>query len=182
MLLRRIYQFFMIFSLGLILLLMIKYVLGLSDYVIPGPPAIWHTGLTVIQLYLSDVLNTLSVAIIGQVLSIVMALLVGVARLVTWNLSDTEQISRWQNLLEIVVTGIEQQIEEIGLSRPEKYLGFLGTLARHDAAGVGRPRWRAATRRRDPRSQRMDRLDRQGLVSRLDGRYFRMRRSLRDIS
>ena len=36
--------------------------------------------------------------------------------------------SRWQNLLEIVVTGIEDQIEEVGLSQPRKYLGFLGTL------------------------------------------------------
>jgi F-type H+-transporting ATPase subunit a len=36
--------------------------------------------------------------------------------------------SRWQNLLEIVVTGIEKQIEEVGLSQPKKYLGFLGTL------------------------------------------------------
>jgi len=36
--------------------------------------------------------------------------------------------SRWQNLLEIVVTGIENQIKEVGLSQPQKYLGFLGTL------------------------------------------------------
>jgi len=36
--------------------------------------------------------------------------------------------SRWQNLLEIVVTSISKQIEEVGLSQPEKYLGFLGTL------------------------------------------------------
>ncbi len=35
---------------------------------------------------------------------------------------------RWQNLLEIVVTGIEKQIEGVGLRHPEKYLGFLGTL------------------------------------------------------
>jgi len=36
--------------------------------------------------------------------------------------------SHWQNLLEIVVTGIEKQIEEIGLPQPQKYLDFLGTL------------------------------------------------------
>jgi len=36
--------------------------------------------------------------------------------------------SRWQNLLEIVVTGIEHQIAEIGLPEPRKYLGFLGSL------------------------------------------------------
>ncbi|MEO8049150.1 MAG: F0F1 ATP synthase subunit A, partial [Acidobacteriota bacterium] len=48
--------------------------------------------------------------------------------LVTRKLSRGLTRSRWQNLLEIVVTGIENQIEEVGLSQPQKYLGFLGTL------------------------------------------------------
>jgi F-type H+-transporting ATPase subunit a len=48
--------------------------------------------------------------------------------LVTRRLSTGLQRSRWQNLLEIVVTGIEKQIEDVGLAHPEKYLGFLGTL------------------------------------------------------
>jgi F-type H+-transporting ATPase subunit a len=38
------------------------------------------------------------------------------------------QRSRWQNFLEIIVTAIEKQIEEVGLPHPEKYIGFLGTL------------------------------------------------------
>ncbi len=50
------------------------------------------------------------------------------ARLITRHLSTELKRSRWQNLLEIVVTGIEQQIEDVGLPHPEKYLGFLGTL------------------------------------------------------
>ena len=50
------------------------------------------------------------------------------ARLITRKLSIGLKRSRWQNLLEIVVTGIEKQIEEVGLSQPRKYLGFLGTL------------------------------------------------------
>jgi F-type H+-transporting ATPase subunit a len=50
------------------------------------------------------------------------------AKLVTRKLSTSLQRSRWQNLLEIVVTGISKQIEEVGMSQPEKYLGFLGTL------------------------------------------------------
>ena len=50
------------------------------------------------------------------------------AKLVTRKLSTGLTRSRWQNLLEIVVTGIEKQIEEVGLSQPRKYLGFLGTL------------------------------------------------------
>ena len=85
MLHRRIYQFFLIFLLGLSLLLAIKYVLGLSDYVIPGPLAIWHTIDDVLGRYFSDVLDTLFVAIIGQVVSIVLALVVGiVGRQATW--------------------------------------------------------------------------------------------------
>ena len=50
------------------------------------------------------------------------------ARLVTRKLSTGLERSRWQNLLEILVTGIEKQIEEVGLSEPRKYIGFLGTL------------------------------------------------------
>jgi len=50
------------------------------------------------------------------------------SQLVTRNLSTELTRSRWQNLLEIVVTAIEKQIEDVGLRHPEKYLGFLGTL------------------------------------------------------
>jgi F-type H+-transporting ATPase subunit a len=48
--------------------------------------------------------------------------------LVTRRLSMDLQRSRWQNLLEIIVTGIKSQIEEVGLPKPEHYIGFLGTL------------------------------------------------------
>jgi F-type H+-transporting ATPase subunit a len=47
---------------------------------------------------------------------------------VTRNLSLGLNRSRWQNLLEIIVTGIEKQIEDVGLRQPRSYLGFLGTL------------------------------------------------------
>jgi len=50
------------------------------------------------------------------------------SKLVTRKLSTGLQRTRWQNLLEIVVTGIAKQIEEVGMSQPQKYLGFLGTL------------------------------------------------------
>lgn len=50
------------------------------------------------------------------------------ARLITRNLTGDVHISRWQSLLEIIVTNIRKQIEEVGLRQPEKYLGFLGTL------------------------------------------------------
>ena len=60
-------------------------------------------------------------------LGLMMVLAVG-SRLVTRKLSTGLDRSRWQNLLEILVTGIEKQIEEVGLSEPRKYIGFLGTL------------------------------------------------------
>src|SRR5580698_8262796 len=50
------------------------------------------------------------------------------SKLITRKLSTELKRSRWQNLLEIIVTSIEQQIEDVGLRQPEKYLGFLGTL------------------------------------------------------
>jgi F-type H+-transporting ATPase subunit a len=48
--------------------------------------------------------------------------------LLTRKLATGRKLSRWQCLLEIVVTGISKQIEDVGLKQPEKYLGFLGTL------------------------------------------------------
>ncbi len=50
------------------------------------------------------------------------------SKLITRNLSNGLERSRWQSLLEIVVTGIGKQIEDVGLNHPEKYIGFLGTL------------------------------------------------------
>jgi len=58
---------------------------------------------------------------------LMLVLVVG-SRLVTRNLSTDLERSRWQNLLEIVVTAIVKQIQDVGLRRPERYLGFLGTL------------------------------------------------------
>jgi F-type H+-transporting ATPase subunit a len=50
------------------------------------------------------------------------------SKLITRKLSTDLKRSRWQNFLEIIVTAIEKQIEEVGLPHPGKYLGFLGTL------------------------------------------------------
>jgi F-type H+-transporting ATPase subunit a len=50
------------------------------------------------------------------------------SQLITRNLSTGLERSRWQSLLEIVVTGIETQIEEVGLRHPKRYIGFIGTL------------------------------------------------------
>jgi F-type H+-transporting ATPase subunit a len=50
------------------------------------------------------------------------------SKLVTRKLSTDLERSRWQNFLEIIVTGIVKQIRDVGLRDPRKYLGFLGTL------------------------------------------------------
>jgi F-type H+-transporting ATPase subunit a len=59
---------------------------------------------------------------------LLMLVLVLGAACITRRLSHEPVRSRWQNLLEMIVTGITQQIREVGLRRPERYLGFLGTL------------------------------------------------------
>lgn len=79
MLFRRIYQFLIVFCAGVSLLLLMKMILGLSDYVIPGIPLIFETTLAQGKGYFFDVLNTLQVTVIGQIISIVLAFSVGIA-------------------------------------------------------------------------------------------------------
>jgi F-type H+-transporting ATPase subunit a len=59
---------------------------------------------------------------------VLMLLLTVGAKLITRKLSTGPRVSRWQSLLEIIVTAIKKQIEEVGLAQPEKHLGFIGTL------------------------------------------------------
>ena len=85
MLLRRIYQFLLIFTLGMVVLLLLKYAMGLSDYVIPGPVLLLQTIRSEFGRYSADVADTLSVALVGQLLSIFLALAVGIAgRRTSW--------------------------------------------------------------------------------------------------
>jgi F-type H+-transporting ATPase subunit a len=58
----------------------------------------------------------------------VMALLVIGSWLVTRHLSTGRKISPWQNILEILVTGIEDQIREISRQKAGRYMPFIGTL------------------------------------------------------
>lgn len=59
---------------------------------------------------------------------VLMLVLAGGSLLITRRLSTEHRRSRWQNLLEVVVTTIVDQVEDIGLRQPRKYLGFIGTL------------------------------------------------------
>ncbi|MFZ2499505.1 MAG: F0F1 ATP synthase subunit A [Methanosarcina sp.] len=57
-----------------------------------------------------------------------MLIMVVGSKIITSNLSTGLNRSHWQNFLEIIVTTILSQIEDVGLSQPHKYLDFLGTL------------------------------------------------------
>jgi F-type H+-transporting ATPase subunit a len=59
---------------------------------------------------------------------IIMGLLTLVSWIVTRNLSTGERISRWQNLLETVVSTMRRQIREISQRETDRYLPFIGTL------------------------------------------------------
>ena len=50
------------------------------------------------------------------------------AWLVTRRLSTEHERSRWQNMLEIIVTGIQGQIADVGVPDPRRVLPFVGTL------------------------------------------------------
>lgn len=48
--------------------------------------------------------------------------------LITRKLRQDIEISRWQGALEIVITGIRDQIDEIGLKDPLRFIPFIGTM------------------------------------------------------
>ena len=59
---------------------------------------------------------------------VLMLLMVVGSKLVTRKLKTDIRISRWQCFLEMIVTGMKNQIREVGLNKPEKFIGFIGTL------------------------------------------------------
>jgi F-type H+-transporting ATPase subunit a len=58
----------------------------------------------------------------------IMLVLVLISAIITRRLKTDMKISRWQCILEIVVTGIDSEIEGVGLKDPQSYIGFIGTL------------------------------------------------------
>ena len=59
---------------------------------------------------------------------VVMVLLATGSWLITRRLERGAEISRWQNLLEVIVEAIRGQIREISHRSPDRYLPFVGTL------------------------------------------------------
>ncbi len=59
---------------------------------------------------------------------IVMALLTGTSMMITRNLRSDVPPNRWRTMLEVIVQGIESQIEEISRRKSHRLLYFVGTL------------------------------------------------------
>ena len=57
-----------------------------------------------------------------------MLVLVIASILITRKLASGLERTRWQNMLEIIVTTIIKQLKDAGIDEPRKYIGFLGTL------------------------------------------------------
>ncbi|MBK5270803.1 MAG: F0F1 ATP synthase subunit A [Bacteroidia bacterium] len=81
----------------------------------PDETIFWQHGFININLTIVTTWAIMLVVIIG-------------AKLITRNLKTNLHISRWQCILEMIVTTINNQIKEVGLDKPEKYIGFIGTL------------------------------------------------------
>ena len=81
----------------------------------PDAVVFWQSGFVKLNATIAYTWGLMAVLAIGS-------------KLVTRNLATGLQRSRWQNLLEIIVSGINKQIKEVGMAEPGKYLGFVGTL------------------------------------------------------
>ena len=85
MLVKRILQFFLLYFLFIGCLLLLKYSLQLSNYVIPGPAGMLQTLTTEYRSYGLATLNTMSIAVVGQIISIILAFTLGIiGRQSTW--------------------------------------------------------------------------------------------------
>ncbi len=81
----------------------------------PDAVVFWQSGFVKLNATIAYTWGLMAVLAIGS-------------KLVTRKLATGLQRSRWQNLLEIIVSGINKQIEEVGMAEPGKYIGFVGTL------------------------------------------------------
>jgi F-type H+-transporting ATPase subunit a len=81
----------------------------------PDETILWQQGFFTINLTIVTTWAIMLVLVIGSIL-------------ITRKLKTDNRISRWQCILEMLVTGINSQIEDIGLKNPSTYIGFIGTL------------------------------------------------------
>ncbi|MGB3798281.1 MAG: F0F1 ATP synthase subunit A [Lewinella sp.] len=81
----------------------------------PDQTIFWQQGFITLNLTLVTTWGVMLVLVLGSLL-------------ITRKLKTDIRISRWQCFLEMIVTGINAQIEEVGLRKPQEYIGFIGTL------------------------------------------------------
>jgi F-type H+-transporting ATPase subunit a len=81
----------------------------------PDDDILWQFGFVVLNSTIATTWALMVVITVG-------------AMLITRKLKTEGNISRWQGILEIVVTTIQEQIKEVGLQDPRKYLSVIGTL------------------------------------------------------
>ena len=86
-----------------------------SETITPDQVILWQRGFLVLN---STICYTWGV----------MALLTLGSWLITRRLSFDARLSRWQNILEIIVVFVQQQIREISDQEPARYLPYIGTL------------------------------------------------------
>jgi len=85
MLHNRFFQFLILYIFGLSFLSLIKQSLGLSDYIIPSWDDLFETACRILPVYSQDMIESISIAIIGHLLSIILACCIGIlGRLNSW--------------------------------------------------------------------------------------------------
>jgi F-type H+-transporting ATPase subunit a len=87
----------------------------------------WQYGFFKINATIAYTWVIMLVLVVGAML-ITHKMLQGIELSHEAGLSKGAKRSRWQNMLEIIVTTLERQIREIGLKDARPYLFFLGTL------------------------------------------------------
>ncbi len=59
---------------------------------------------------------------------VVIVILTAAAYIATRKITSETSITRWQNMLEVLVNAIREQIRDISGQKPERYLPFAGTI------------------------------------------------------
>jgi F-type H+-transporting ATPase subunit a len=81
----------------------------------PDQTIFWQHGFITINLTIVTTWAIMLLLVIGSIL-------------ITRKLKTGITISRWQCILEMLVTGMKEEIKGVGLNQPEQYIGFIGTL------------------------------------------------------
>ncbi len=81
----------------------------------PDEKIFWQYGFVTINLTLVITWLLMGILVVGS-------------RLITRRLKTGVEISRWQGILEMLVTGMNDQIKEVGLKEPRKFVSFIGTI------------------------------------------------------